>query len=337
MKKQDEQKLQAEQEQADAVEVAKAAEEEKNKEQEETMEQQPTEEELEKKAEEKTIDWIDKKLNAAVKRAEDVAKEALGEAPEEGEELEEGDEIPDEFTEAALAAGWSEEDIINFASDYTDEELISMLPFLKAEPLPEEEATEDVGEKTTTEELDEFTDLDDVSKLKNRLKQEVLQEVSKELGDLKKRLSAAEKKERMERELEMLKLANDFFDKVSEEIPVFGKTEKLPKFPAGRQKGLLIPTDPAVRAREQVYQRALLFHSLGGSWKDALEDALAWYKGKHLEKDFKRKVLAELKQGEQRLSAKRIRKDTSHEFADEEERKAAIVRELARKAGADLG
>lgn len=280
------------------------------------------------------LGWIAEKLKSGESAtAEDYMDETSKD--EKGEDKE-GTDIPDKFTNAALAAGWTEDEIKDFASDYDkDEDLIAMIPFLSEEPQQDKEDSESAKEKGETEdkkEKEDGTKLSERDKLKKELRDEILQE----FGDLKKDLSNAKKKDELQQVKAQFEQANEIFDKTNKDLPVFGKTEELPKFPAGKNKGQFIPTNPAVKAREEVYQKALAFHKLGEPWRQSMEDAISWYKGKYLEKDVQRELLKKLRNKEKGLSAKRVRKDTSHEYKDEDERKAAVVREEGRKAGITL-
>jgi hypothetical protein len=86
-------------------------------------------------------------------------------------------------------------------------------------------------------------------------------------------------------------------------------------------------------ARAEVWDKAVPFIQSGIPVKDAMEIALTWYKGAHLEKDVQRNMIKDLKKHEKKLSAKRSGKETVRTYENEEERQAEVVREAARKAG----
>lgn len=251
-----------------------------------------------------------------------VPDEDLESAASSEESEEEGDLIPDEFIEAALASGWTEDDITEFAGDYTDEELKEMIPVLsdvKSEPekAPAKEdtpSTEKPAEekKEPNKELDAA--LDRIDKLEKRLT-----EVSKD--------SDAHKEE------QMLQAINTAFDDAGKEFEVFGKTDELPIFPAGPKKGHVIPTSPEMKARNEVWDNAAVYIQAGFSTKEAMQKALTLYKGEHLSKDVERKYVKNLKRSEKKLSAQRKGKETVKTYKDEDERRAAVVEEQARKAG----
>lgn len=253
------------------------------------------------------------------------------EQSEETEDLdEEGADVPDDFTKAALGDGWTEEEIVEFASDYDDDkDLIEMIPYLFGDE-DEEDDKEDKEEKDDKK-SDDVDDKDDGKTDREKLKKEIRDELLKEFGLLKENLDKAKEDKKLQFIAGFTKEANDVFDRASEEFEVFGKTEELPKFPAGRKKGQLIPTTPAFKARNEVFTTAFIFLKEGLSNKEAMENALNLYKGKHLEKDVKRNLIKDLKKDQRRLSAKRTAKENVREYKSESEEKVAIVEDVIKK------
>lgn len=283
--------------------------------QDEVQDEEKSQEELEAESKKSIVDKIKTKIAGFKKPAEKT------------EDLDEEIDIPDKFTKAALENDWTEEEIIEFASDYDDDkDLLEMIPYLFEDEKEDKEDEKDKGKKEEKEDedgkkIDEKTDRD-------KLKEEIRNELLKEFGTLKQSLDDAKKEKKDSFVANLTKEANDVFDKASEEFEVFGKTEELPKFPAGRKKGQLIPTSPAYKARNEVFTSVLLFIKGGLSTKEAMENAMSLYKGKHLEKDVKRNLIKGLKKSEKRLSAKRTAKDTKKEFKSESEEKVAIVEDV---------
>jgi hypothetical protein len=72
------------------------------------------------------------------------------------------------------------------------------------------------------------------------------------------------------------------------------------------------------------------------SVKDAMDTALDTYKGRNLEVDVKRSIVKDLKRNSKKLSAKRSGKETVKTFENEEDRRANVVIEAARKKGIEL-
>ena len=236
------------------------------------------------------------------------------------EEEAEGEAISEKFIAAASQLGWSDDEIERFAADYTDEDLEEMIPFLAGEELEQEkEAPAEEEEKPSPE-----------KKLEDNA---IVQELRKEIADLKKEVGADKQ---FRQELDIITSVNTAFDKAAEEFEVFGKTEELPKFPAGPRKGQIIPTSPAVKARNQVWDIANTLMAGGMSVGDAMDEAMHGYKGRNLEKDVQRKMIKGLKRKETKLSAKRMGKETVKTYTDEDEEKADVVRKAARKRGIEL-
>lgn len=266
-----------------------------------------------------------------------MKKLGIGKTDAPAGEGDEGDPVPDEFVEAAKGQGWTDEDIVNFAENMSDEELIAAIPDMldtsvDAEP-DKGPAKHDQIEKPP-QEPDKPTDKpDDLEAIKAAIRDEIRAEFKIELDDLKSKLSQVDEINEQKSQAALLDVINTTFDEAAEKFEIFGKTEELPRYPAGPKKGQYVPTSPAFQAREEVYQKAQAFMALGAKPKEAMEDALTWYKGKHLERDIHRNVIKDLKKHETKLSAKRSAKETVKTYEDEDDRRADVVRELARKAG----
>lgn len=203
--------------------------------------------------------------------------------------------VPDDFTQTALNAGWSSEDIQDFAKDYTEDELKEMIPTLLDE---EPEASEPTSDTPKEEEVEESKDEDSQE-------DEQVKKLNERIEALEKALGKSQEKEEREELIGLVHKASQAFDEVSKEFEVFGKTDELPRFPDGR----LIPTSPAVKARNEVFGLARQLTGTGMDFDDALSVSLNAYKGRNLTKDVERKYIKSLKDKEKRLSGKR----TSHE------------------------
>lgn len=242
----------------------------------------------------------------------------------EGED--EGDLIPDIFVQAALEQGWKDEQIVKFAENLTDEQLIAEAAKLSeiedygAEP--GEDPAKHEGEPRPPQDSKESDESSDkVSALEAKIAS--LEEKLGKIGELSD-----------ERALETERaVVNKMFDEAGEELEVFGKTESLMRYPAGPKKGQIVPNDPAFKARSEVYDKASVFMKAGLPVHEAMQVALDWYKGAHLEANVHKKVVKDLKKHEKKLSARRSGKETVPSYEDEEDRKAAVVRDAARRAG----
>jgi len=239
-------------------------------------------------------------------------------------EEEQGELISEKFISAATDLGWDEDDIVEFAKDYSDAELDEMIPFLSVEESQPDSDSVKADEKVLQE--------DEPDKKES----EELKAIKQEMADLKKEIGISKETQLAKEQLDLGKRVDDIFDRAGEKFKVFGITEELPKFPAGPRKGQLIPTSPAYKARNEVFGIAAKFMASGSSVDEAMENALDWYKGKNLEKDVKRNLVKDLKRSEKKLSAKRMGKENVKTYEDEDERKADVVREVARKKGIEL-
>jgi hypothetical protein len=242
----------------------------------------------------------------------------------------ENEDIPDAFTNAALAAGWLEDDIKEFAKDLDDASLLELIPVLSEQD--NEEQIDTAQEKVSKSKGDESKKADGTAEEKDALQKQIA-ELKKEIASIKENTKQAQEvKEEQERAV-IYDTVCQAFDEASKEFEIFGKTEELLTYPAGKLKGQVVPTSPAMKARTEVWEKAYPFIEKGIPVKDAMSIALTWYKGKNLEQDVRHNVIKDLKKHESKLSAKRSGKETVKTYENEEERKEDVVREAARRAG----
>jgi len=253
-------------------------------------------------------------------------KADLGLAEESKQAAEETKDIPDAFTEAALANGWTTEDIKEFAKDMDDDLLIELIPELL-------EDNDNNKEETSVEQKKEEKKTQSSEKPEEKPDSAELAAVKKELAEIRESLKDAQQIKDEREHIAMVNTVEQAFDEASENFEIFGKTEELLKYPAGPRKGQFVPTSPAMKARDEVWQKALPFIKSGIPVKDAMEIGITWYKGANLEKDVQRNYIKDMKKHETKLSAKRSGKRTVKTYEDEDEMKADVVREAARKAG----
>jgi uncharacterized protein YeeX (DUF496 family) len=279
---------------------------------------------------------IEEEVAEFEKEAGDGIEEPPEETPSETVEAEgRGEKIPDEFSDLALklmAQGKvfaSADEIETFATDYSDEQLLEMIPHLK-EQLKEEAAAAKKPpakpaakvEKPTAPDL---TGVDD-AKLK-AIREEIRKEFREELDSLKQSLSTVQEDTAVKELIHYENMANDFFDRMdSEQI---GKTAELPKYPSGQY----VQTDPRFKARSQIYDMAMLLRGNGQSFDKALMNAAAWFRGLNLEAETERKVIKKVRDNQKRLSPERYNVVTQPVYESEEDRRAAVVREAAEAAG----
>jgi hypothetical protein len=292
---------------------------------------------VKEKEEEKLEVKVDDVPNSSGEKEEDgsevvakIQREVLGEPDPKEKESEEGTGIPDAFTNACLEQGWTEDEIKEFATDLDDAALLSLIPELLGKE-GEQKESEPAKEQAKQEAGETRKAADDAAKQEPT--NEELAIVKKELAEIKKQIGEAKKERDTKEEEATVQTVNQVFDEANKDFKIFGKTEELLKYPAGPKKGQFVPTSPAMVARNEVWGKAIPFIQSGIPVKDAMDIALTWYKGAHLEKDVQRNMIKDLKKHEKKLSAKRSGKETVKTYESEEERQAEVVREAARKLG----
>ena len=245
--------------------------------------------------------------------------------------------IPREFSDAAEAAGMTPEEIIKLGNRNTDEQLMELIPSLvdAVARLKEPDKDDNTKEDTKKETQDETTKIE-----QEKIEQEVAERIEKQLAE-KYGTSLEEIKQlKADRESEKAYRNFDFamnkIDGLSKEFPVLGKMEELPKFESGALKGQFIPTHPAVKARMEVVKYADAFISTGQTIEDAMDNAIATYKGKHLTKELERNLIKDLKNHESNLSGPRTSKVTRKTYASSREEMEDEIRQMQRAAGVDV-
>lgn len=249
----------------------------------------------------------------------------------ESKTFERTEETPKEFVEAAEADGWTADDIAEFAADKTDEELLELLPSL----IEEEEV--DIEEEEPAEEPAKEEKSEDIEALKSSMKEELLKEVLAELGPKFETLDDFKQDQNRRQIFNDLATADKILDGASKDFPELGEYEKMPKFTTGSRKGQLIPTSKEFKARAEVFDMAVALRSAGrsNSMEDAMADALAWYRGKHGQKQTERKVIRNLKAHEKKLSGARTGKETKREYNSTRDEVIDFIRQQQKALGTD--
>jgi len=247
-----------------------------------------------------------------------------------------GHDIPDAFSDAAEAAGMSPSDIVAFADKHTDEQLIEMIPTLEAAL---ENSDDNKDDDKVTKQDDKTGKDDDNKDIDPELVKSITEKISKQLeekfGATLEEIDKFKAHQEEQSINQTVETASKILDKASEEFPVFGKTDELPRFPSGRLAGQLIPTSPAMKARLEVLKYADAFRTQGANIDDAMANALATYKGLHLEKELERKQVRDLKQHETRLSGARTGRETKKKYADTRDEIIDDIKRMQRAAGVD--
>lgn len=290
-----------------------------------------TEEEVkDTETEEKTQEVSDEEAKkSTIRKIGDMVKNFVS-GNAETEETK-GEDIPDEFTEAALKANWDEETIeawagglerndkgewVSVREPYTDDELLEMIPSLATDSVETEKAEEKPETKKVEVKVEDSQEDEKTKKLLERI-----EALEKAQGKSQEDTEQQELAGRVQR-------AHQIFDEASKEFEVFGKTKELPKFPGGK----LILTSPQMKARNEVWDLASLLHKSGMDFDNAMSASLNAYKGKNLSKVVKRNVIKDLKKNEKKLSGKH----TSHESTSVIEYGPDVIREVGRRAGRDI-
>ncbi len=201
-------------------------------------------------------------------------------------------DVPDEFTKVARALNWSDEDTTRFTEDYTNEQLLEMIPSLTgADAAKADETAETVEKAGETAE----------TKVEDSQDGEEMKQLREDVAYLKEELGVRNEKSKETEHANFNQSASDLFDEMSKDFEVFGKTKDLPTFPDGR----LIPTSPQMQARLEVYGMAEQLKEAGMSGDKALELSANAYKGANLEVETQRIAIKGLRSRSQTLSGKR--------------------------------
>ena len=245
-----------------------------------------------------------------------------------------GTDIPDAFSEAALASGMTPAEMTAFADKHTDEELMEMIPTLEAS-LDDKSGNDDVDDKDTKQDDKATKDADnkDIDPELEAKITEVAKQLEDKFGATLEEIEKFKAYQKEQSDKQAVDTASKAFDEAFKEFPVFGKTEELPKFTSGRLAGQLIPTSPAMKARLEVLGYADAFMGKGADMDNAMTNALATYKGLHLEKELERKQVRDLKNHETKLSGARTGKETKKKYADSRDEIIDDIKEMQRAAG----
>jgi hypothetical protein len=251
-----------------------------------------------------------------------------------------GTDIPDAFSDAAEKAGMTPAEIVQFADAHANEELLELIPSLLAAVEPADDSADkadDAKDKTVVADKDTAEDDKEESKIDPATLDAITEKISKQLeekfGATLKDIETFKASQEEQSTHKMVETVSKKFDEAFKEFPVFGKTEELPKFPFGKLAGQLIPTSPAAKARMEVLKYADAFMKVGANIDNAMDDALATYKGKHLGKELERKLIKGLKGHETKLSGARTGKETTKKYADTREEIIDEIRQMQKAAG----
>lgn len=271
---------------------------------------------------------------------EEVEDEETSEESEdkgETEEKVEYEEIDPKFIETAKKYGWDNDRIVIYAENHSDEDLLLMSNLMldniqKTVSKSSEEVDEDKG--VLDDEIYKLAG--DDPKLKAILEQAIsplakrLNDLSSNSNKVREELEEREKDDKLQAELRNMEVANSIFDKSG--ISSLGKTDNIPRLPDGSY----VTSDPVFKERSRMWDITQAFYANGGTFKQAVDNAIQWYKGGAAEKDVKKKVIKDLKEQEERVMPKRSESKVEKTYANEEERKAAIIKDAVAKYDVEL-
>lgn len=143
---------------------------------------------------------------------------------------------------------------------------------------------------------------------------------------------AASEKQRTENEaaLQRGRIADELMDKAGEVFEEIGNSKELPTDGDGRVN----VKSPVMKVRGAIYTQALRFHAAnGGSFEQAVSDALQHYAGGRGTEIAARQVVKDLNKNKTRFSPKPTRRRTVKVFKSDKDKAAHIVKDAKRKAG----
>jgi hypothetical protein len=208
-------------------------------------------------------------------------------------------EIEDELYEVAKAKGWDDEKIAKY---YQEDK--SVLEALVA-PKPEQSKSAEVPAKKEVEEVKSLENIsidpESMKALEDQYGQEVISKVVIPLmTKLNQTIDIVNTQSTKSKQVEehiskqvMNQQVQSFqkeMDRLGKEYEVFGTWENVPR----GTDGLVDKNDPVLKVREEVWTTARKFQQLGSDWTTAVEDAVALYKGKNLEKLTQSKIIKDL-------------------------------------------
>jgi hypothetical protein len=236
-------------------------------------------------------------------------------------------EIDPRFIAAAKAYGWSDGRIQDYANEHEDIDIITLTGRMEelvadTKPIKEEELIDN-------EALNALAEADpNIAQVVRSIVEPMakhFKNTASELDTLKGQIGTQELDKQNQEDVRNQATAEEIFD--ASGVSSLGKTSDIPKYP----DGTYVLDSPIVVEREKVWRVATQFYANGGSFKEAVKNAMQWYSGGSVRKDTKRKVVKELIEQEKRVMPKRQETNVEKQYASEEERKAAIINDAVRK------
>lgn len=294
--------------------------------------QQTSETQTETKTEPEKRAGLMKFIGNIIRRKPDDGKGQNADA-DAGTGTEVGEAVPVEFSDAATKVGMSPQQIEDFSSDYTNEELLKQVPLLLAQHSENSDKSEQLSQK----ESGVVQEQQQEAAATEKKVEESETEKDVEIKLLRERLDKVEasqqkssKRSQEDALVSMASRATKRMDELSKKFEVFGTYDKLPRWPHNNQ---IIPNSPAAIARNKVWGLAYdLTTKAGIPFDNALNISVNAYKGENLAKDVERNLVRDLKANEKRLTAKH----TSHESVKTNMTGVDIIRSVGKKHGVDI-
>jgi hypothetical protein len=264
--------------------------------------------------------------------------------PEESEDVDLGSEEPDQsdvidprFVSAARDYGWSDERIQQYATEHDEADTVMMTEMMARQIAEEEDVDFGLVEPGTEE--DEESDVvqeamkrlegsENTGELANIVKTlaSELQATKNELKEMAEQTQSTAESRKQDEFRQILNTADRFFDEAAKDFKELGQTKNLTRLASGE----LSPDDPAVVARETIFEVARRFNATGDSWDESLQAALRWYRGGR-DDIVESQVLRKIKANSKRISPRRDRRHQTKKYSNEIEEKADVVNSVLRK------
>lgn len=233
--------------------------------------------------------------------------------------------IEADIYEAAKASGLSDDEIVSLFKTNGDA-LKKLIPVTKKSETPQEE------QKAVALEQLKLSD-DDISQLKDQYGEEVIDKVVQPLiAKLNQTIDIVNQQANLSKVVEKnlsrqnaTERFNDFnnkLDKLAESYEMFGKWENVPQ-----ADGKIAMDNPTIKVRKEVWNKACQLQAAGVNWDTAVDDAVAWYKGKHLEQVAEAKLIKKLQEKKQQFTARPMSRKVAPEKLSGEQAKIALIKE----------
>jgi len=271
---------------------------------------------------------------------EEKEQDVEGREKSEGGDAEDSEEIDSRLVAAARDLGWSDDEIVQTAEtnikileDLAD--LMDMVDVGKSQPIQtpvvEKEKQDEIGKIELNKE--ELTKLKEdfgegaTSVIKNLAGK--LNTAIDTVNTLKGSVDNLSGADAQQQELINMQIANEVFDEASKEFPTLSTTDKLPRTPDGN----FISTNRAFRQRSKIFDVAHAFASSGMNFKEAMREAMKWYKGENVKEVVEDKVVKDLNKRKRKFSPKPTRKHSKRTFKDKDSEAEHFMGELYDKLG----